>query len=151
MQKTTAFCRSLFCGGMPKPPQASNAPFQRRTHAKKTKTYRVTSVAPGHLKVLGLTQISEKPDFIDCNGCSRRLPRSDYYCAEDGSLRYKKCKECRRTEQRERDKSKIKLTESDSKLTISKTNTSSEDFSRVVAAYKILAKVRDRIKNEKPF
>ena len=96
-----------------------------------------------------MTQISEKLDFIDCKECGRRLTRGDYYCAEDGSLRYKKCKECRRTEQRERDQSKAKNTEMDGKPTISKTNASSEEFSRVVAAFRLLAKVRDRIQNEK--
>jgi len=92
-----------------------------------------------------LTRNDEEHDLVDCAGCGERLLRSDFYCKEDGSLRYSKCKGCRRAEQKERDASRGGV---DDETAVSKRNLSDNEFKRVVAAFKVLAKVRDRIRGE---
>ncbi len=92
-----------------------------------------------------LTRNDENKDLCECTGCGIRLPRADFYRKEDGSLRYSKCRRCRRAEQKKRDANRGSVS---AESALSKANLSDDEFKRVVAAFKVLAKVRDRIRSE---
>jgi hypothetical protein len=85
-----------------------------------------------------LTQDVSITDFTVCACCKESLPRDSFYLGKDGTPRYKKCKSCRLTEQKERDNKK-KLKSNTPKITTHGQN-------KIFAAFKVLVKVRDRLK-----